>query len=97
MVRDAILLKFPMLENDDVKSTPMGSQGEDVQLSPAARKVFPYSVECKSRASMPIFAWYQQAAHNAPKGTTPILVVKQNYSKPLVLVDLEHFMELVSK
>ncbi len=94
-VRDTILLSFPSLENDDVKSTSMGAGGEDVQLSPAARKLFPYSVECKSRASLPLYAWYQQAKHNAPKGAEPILVIKQNYSKPLVVVDLDHFMELV--
>lgn len=94
-VRDKILLSFPSLENDDVKSTSMGAGGEDVQLSPSARKLFPYSVECKNRASMPLYAWYQQASHNAPKGVEPILVVKQNYSKPLVVIDLDHFMELV--
>lgn len=95
MVRDKILEAFPSLEPDDVKSTSMGAGGEDVQLSPAARKLFPFSVEAKSRASIGAYAWYQQAKANAPKGTTPILVVKQNHSKPLVLVDLDTFMELV--
>jgi len=97
-VRDKILDAFPLhLEPDDVKSTSMGAGGEDVQLSPTARRLFPYSVECKSRASMPLFAWYLQAKHNAPKGAEALLVVKQNYSKPLVVVDLDHFMELVTK
>lgn len=95
LVRDKILDTFPTLEPDDVKSTSMGASGEDVQLSPAARKLFPFSVEAKSRASIGVYAWYQQAKTNAPKGTTPILVVKQNHSKPLVLVDLDTFMELV--
>lgn len=93
-VRDKILEAFPTLEPDDVKSTSMGAGGEDVQLSPAARKLFPYSVEAKSRASIALYTWYLQAKHNAPRDTEAILVIKQNHSKPLVVVDLDHFMEL---
>lgn len=95
LIRDKILDAFPRLEPDDVKSTSMGAQGEDIQLSPAARRWFPYSVEAKSRASVGVYAWYQQAKANAPKDMEPILVIKQNHSKPLVLIDLDAFMELV--
>lgn len=93
-VRDKILDTFPILETDDVKSTSMGASGEDIQLSPAARKLFPFSVECKARESIAVYAWYEQAKSNA-KGSVPLLVIKQNHSKPLVLLDLETFMELV--
>jgi hypothetical protein len=95
IVRDKILEAFPTLEPDDAKSCSMGASGEDVQLSPAARRLFPYSVECKARASISVYAWYQQAKTNAPKGMEPLLVIKQNYGKPLVVVDLDHYMELV--
>ena len=95
VVRDKILEAFPILEPDDAKSCSMGASGEDVQLSPAARRLFPYSVECKARASVSVYAWYQQAKTNAPKGMEPLLVIKQNYGKPLVVVDLDHYMELV--
>lgn len=94
LVRDKILEAFPMLEPDDCKSTSMGAGGEDVQLSPAARKLFPYSVECKARESIAVYAWYQQAKINAPKDMEPLLVIKQNYGKPLAVVDLDHYMEL---
>ena len=46
-VRDLILEKFNSLESDDVRSITMGESGEDILLSPAARKLFPFSVECK--------------------------------------------------
>lgn len=95
LVRDKILDTFPELEPDDVKSTSMGASGEDIQLSPAARRWFPYSVECKSRATISTYAWYQQAKANAPKDMKPILVIKQNHSKPLVVIDLDTFMEIV--
>ena len=49
-VRDLILETFKQLEPDDVRSTTMGDSGEDVLLSPAARKLFPFSVECKNQA-----------------------------------------------
>ena len=96
-VRDKVLQCFPQLEPDDAKSTPMGSPGEDVQLSPAARKLFPYSVECKSRATMSIYEWYQQAQVNSPKGMEPLLVVKQDRSKELVVMSMEHFFNLQEK
>ena len=38
-VRDKILKTFPELEPDDVRSTAMGQSGEDIQLSPRARKL----------------------------------------------------------
>jgi len=95
LVRDKILDAFPRLEPDDCKSTSMGAGGEDVQLSPAARRLFPFSVEAKSRASIGVYAWYQQAKTNAPKDMEPLLVIKQNHSKPLVVIDLDAFMELV--
>jgi len=47
-VRDLILETFSELEEDDVRSTSMGAGGEDVQLSPLARRKFPFSVECKN-------------------------------------------------
>ncbi len=93
-VRDAILDTFPLLEKDDVKSTSMGASGEDIQLSPAARRLFPFSVEAKARESIAVYAWYEQAKTNSG-GHHPLLVIKQNHSKPLVVLDLDTFMELV--
>ena len=42
-VRDQLRVAFPCLEEDDVKSQTMGMPGEDIVLSPAARKQIPYS------------------------------------------------------
>jgi hypothetical protein len=53
-VRDLILETFKELEPDDVRSTTMGDSGEDVLLSPAARKLFPFSVECKNQEKLNI-------------------------------------------
>ena len=88
---------FPSLEDGDIKSTAMGQSGEDVQLSPAARRKIPYSIECKARESIAIYGWLTQAKANCPKGSEPILVIKQNHSKPLVVIDAEVFLKLVGE
>ena len=97
LVGDIILETYPYLEPDDVKSTSMGVSGEDIQLSPAARKLFPYSVEAKARKSIAISDWYEQCKTNAPKGMEPMLVVKADRKKPLVCVDLEHYFSLLER
>lgn len=92
-VRDMILKYSPSLEPDDVKSTTMGERGEDVQLSPAARKQYPISIECKSRASYAFFKDYDQAVVNCPKDCEPVLVAKANHRRPVVIIDMEWFFK----
>lgn len=96
-VRDKILECLPSLEPDDCRSTSMGAGGEDIQLSPAARKLFPYSIECKSLAKFAGYNYYDQAEVNSPTYAEPIAIVKANNRKPLVLVNAEYFIELVTK
>ncbi len=86
------------LSEHDCKSTPMGTQGEDVWLSSNALERFRYGIECKNRARIAIFNDYEQAIrHCEGKETEPLLVLKQNRSTPLAVVDLDHFIELASK
>jgi hypothetical protein len=84
------------LEQDDVKSTSMGAGGEDVQLSPRARELFNYALECKSKAAFIGYGYYDQARSHA-KGTKriPLVVVKANHRNPLVILDLDNFLELL--
>lgn len=94
--RDQILTAFSEhLQVDDVRSTSMGAGGEDVQLSPKARQYFPYQIEAKSRDRIAVYGWYEQAASHG--SIEPLLVIKQNRSRPLVVVDAEHFFSLVQK
>lgn len=92
-VRDKILEYFPSLEPDDVKSTSMGAGGEDVLLSPAARKLIPYTIECKSRARIAVYEWYEQAKGH--KDHEPLVFVKGNHKLPLVILSAEHFLKLL--
>ena len=93
-VRDILLEAFPSLEPDDVRSTSMGAGGEDVQLSPAARRLFPYSVECKSVEKLNVWGAYEQAEANSGEHE-PILIMKKNRKKPLVVIDAEAFINVL--
>ena len=51
-VQKLLLRHFPELEHDDCRSNPMGSDGEDILLSPAARKILPWNIEVKRKKSV---------------------------------------------
>jgi len=97
-VRDNILALFPKrLLPDDVRSTSMGAGGEDIQLSPAARRLFNYSVECKSFKNFAVYKIMDQAIENCPKGSEPLAIIKGDRQRPLAVVDAEHFFKLIKK
>lgn len=96
-VCDLILKECPSLEPDDVKSTSMGAQGEDVQLSPAARKQLPISIECKAYSSFAFYKFLDQAEANCPKGCEPVVVCKANHRHPVVVVDAAWFFKQFPK
>jgi hypothetical protein len=81
VVRDLILAKFS-LEPDDVRSTSMGAGGEDILLSPLARRRVPLSIECKSREKIAVYGYYEQAEENSKGRGEPCVFIKQNRSKP---------------
>ncbi len=94
-VRDAVLKAFPQLEPDDVRSTSMGASGSDLLLSPAARRVFPYSVEAKNVESLNIHKAIEQAHKGAAKETVPVVVFRKNNTPAYVAVYFQHFLDLL--
>lgn len=95
--RDMILSTFPALEPADCTSTSMGASGEDVLMSPLARRSFNYSVECKSNAKNSVYKIMAQAQSNCPEGSTALAIVKADRQKPLAVVDAEHFFSLTKQ
>jgi hypothetical protein len=75
----------------------MGAGGEDILFSQKAGDTLGISVECKSRNSIAVYAFYSQASDNCPEDREPVLVVKQNHSKPLVVIDAEYFIQLLKE
>ena len=53
-------------------------------------------MECKSVEKLNVWGAYEQAAANSGKHE-PLLVMKKNRKKPLVVLDAEAFMELLRK
>ena len=96
-VRDTLLKLLPSLEPDDIKSTSMGASGEDVQLSPAARKLVPISVECKARSTVGVYKFYDQALENSPPNMEPVVVIKADRKKPLAVVDADYYFNKITK
>ena len=88
-----LLVESLGLDEEDIESRPMGSQGEDIILGKQSRQIFPYSVECKNQEAVNVWKAYEQATENC-KGYEPLVVIKRNRTKPLVLVDAEYFVEL---
>ena len=95
-VRDLILEKFNQLEPDDVRSVTMGESGEDILLSPAARKLFPFSTECKNQEKINIWSSLEQAETNSGKHI-PIVIFKRNRSKTYVALEFEKLLELLNE
>ena len=73
----------------------MGAGGEDVKLSPHARDLIPFQIECKNLAKIAVYNYYDQACTHGL--IEPLVVIKQNKRKPLVVLDAEAFFDIISK
>ena len=91
-IRDLLIEKLE-IHPEDIESRSMGAGGEDLIMARAARESFPYSVECKNQEKINIWESYKQAEDNS-KDYEPIVVLKRNNQKPLILVDAEYFVNL---
>ena len=95
-VRDLFLETFTELEPDDIRSTSMGVSGEDLQLSPAARKLIPYAIECKNQEKLNVWDSLKQAEENSGD-YDPVLIFKRNRSKTYAVLNIEKFIELINE
>ena len=94
-VRDLLIEKLD-IHPEDIESRSMGAAGEDIMMARSARNLFPFSIECKNQQSVNIWKAYEQAEENSGD-YEPIVFLKRNNTKPLVLVDAEYFVELYKK
>ena len=91
-IRDQLIEKLEV-HPEDIESRSMGAGGEDLIMARAAREKFPYSVECKNQEKMNVWESYSQATDNSGD-YEPIVVIKRNNHKPLVVVAAEYFVRL---
>lgn len=82
------------LEPDDIRSASMGAPGEDILFSPAARRQFPFSIECKNVEKLSIWSAIAQARDNCPEGATEMVVFTRNRETPQVALPFDKFLEI---
>ena len=103
LVRDRLRQVFveeweliPGLEAVDIKSQTMGMPGEDIILSPSAKKLIPYSFECKNTERLNLWKAIGQAEDNC-EDRTPTVVVKRNRSKVYAVIEFDEFINLIRR
>ena len=94
-VRDQLIEKLEV-HPEDIESRSMGAGGEDLIMARAARQKFPFSIECKNVEKLNVWEAYEQAKSNS-NDYEPIVIMKKNQRKPLVVVDADFFISLFKR
>jgi len=93
-IRIKILKAFPHLKKKDVDIATEGQSGPDILLSRIGKKLCPYQYEIKSQNRMAtIYKWFAQASKKTK--LNPVVVMKANGRDPLVVLDVDHFFDLI--
>lgn len=85
---------IPYGKDEMIASREMGQSGTDVRLIGEAKKLFPFSIECKYQENWSIPAWIQQAKDNWKKGTDWLLFMRKNRHEEIVCMDAEAFFKI---
>lgn len=93
LIRSSLIDAFPELE-DEIRVTIGQEHGSDLKLTKKALEVLPIKIECKSRASIAVYSWYEQASSHEGD-LEPVVFIKENRKKPLVIIDLDYFISLI--
>ena len=91
-----LLIEKLEVHPEDIESRSMGAGGEDLIMARAAREKFPMSIECKNQEKVNVWEAYKQPEDNSGN-YEPVVVIKRNKVKPLVVVDAEYFVSLFDK
>ena len=100
--RDLLIEKLD-IHPEDIESRSMGAGGEDLVMARAAREKFPFSIECKNVEKLNVWEAYNQAKENSTPSRLsgneyePLVVMKKNNHKALVVLDAEKFVEICKK
>jgi len=95
-IRDLLLEEFKDLEPDDIRTAIMGETGEDIKLSPAARREIPFSFECKNQEKINIWESLNQAEENSGD-YPPVLIFKRNRSKTYAVLEIDDFIDIINE
>ena len=88
-----LLIETLGIHPEDIENRSMGAGGEDLIMARAAREKFPFSIECKNQEKLNVWDAYKQASENS-KNYEPIVVMKKNNHKTLVVLAAAKFVKL---
>jgi len=95
-IRDLFrLLYYDTLDIEDIESRPMGNNGTDLILTPAAKKLIKFDVECKNVEKLNILEAYQQASANSTADRIPIVFHKKNRTDIYATLSLQNLLILL--
>ena len=94
-VKEQLYKRFPLLQDGDIRGAIMGETGADVKFSPEAAKHIPLKIECKYQEIYKgIYNTYEQASNHEGSGQ-PIIFIKMNRKKPLVILDALYLLDII--
>jgi len=94
LVADKILKTFRHLRKSDVRVAGAGVNGPDLRLSRIAKRMVPFQFECKAQERIKtLYKWKKQSEKNTD--LDGVLVVRMNGKKPLVVIDMDLFFDLI--
>ena len=91
-LRDA----FPSLEHDDINPQIMGMSGEDIVMSPLAKKTVKMSFECKNQERLNLWDSLEQADTNCEE-RCPVLVFTRNRKPVYAAIPFEELIKLIKE
>lgn len=86
-IQQLILKICPELHPDDCRSNPMGSDGEDILLSPAARKLLPWNIEVKRKKRIGACRFMEQASGHG--GHQPVAFFREDHGEWFACISAE--------
>lgn len=102
-LQDKVVLKLRnlfenILEKDDIKPAIMGTSGVDTVLSPSAKNLIAFDIECKNVETF-ISAQMREALiqskSNTEHGRVSLLIFKGNNEPERVILELDDFFSLI--
>lgn len=79
----------------DISARQMGGSGVDIILSPHAKTLIPFDIECKNTEKTSVWNWILQAEENTKKGRIPLVVFKRNRSKTYAIIEFDKLIGLL--
>ena len=93
-VREMLRKAAPVILPDDIHVQSSGVNGPDLILSPKAKEIFNFAIECKNTEKLNVWdAIVQAEIHALGTDQIPIVVFSRNRHKDYVIIEAENFFE----